>query len=171
MTREREFLMAVLNVLEYPDPVLREAASEVTEFGKDLKKLIVDMWETMYASKGVGLAAPQVGTPLRLFVADWEGNRRVMANPAIMEAEGAEKAEEGCLSFPGVYEEVTRPSKIRIVYFDENGERRDEIVEGYLARVFSHETDHLNGKLLIDSLSALKRAFIRKKMSKKARGR
>jgi peptide deformylase len=161
--------MAILSILEYPNPALRENASEVTAFGEDLRKLLTDMWETMYMSKGVGLAAPQVGIPLKLFVADWEGNRRVMANPMIMEAEGAEKAQEGCLSFPGIYEEVSRPAKIRIIYFDENGSHCDESVEGYLARVLSHETDHLNGKLLIDGLSALKRAFIRKKMSKKAR--
>ncbi|MDR3164812.1 MAG: peptide deformylase [Synergistaceae bacterium] len=163
--------MAVLNVLEYPNPALREAASEVIEFGNELKKLVADMWETMYLSKGVGLAAPQVGRALRLFVADWEGNRRVIINPMIIEAEGAERVDEGCLSFPGIYEEVTRPTKIRIVYRDENGERHDETAEGYLARIFSHETDHLNGRLLIDNLSALKRAFIRKKMSKKSRER
>jgi peptide deformylase len=161
--------MAVLNVLEYPDPALRKATSEVSEFGDALKKLVTDMWETMYLSKGVGLAAPQVGRPVKLFVADWEGNRRVVANPSIVEAEGAERVDEGCLSFPGIYEEVTRPTKIRIIYSDENGERHDETAEGYLARVFVHETDHLNGKLLIDNFSALKRAFIRKKMSKKNR--
>ncbi|MDR2780548.1 MAG: peptide deformylase [Synergistaceae bacterium] len=161
--------MAVLNVLEYPDPALREATSEVSEFGDELKKLVTDMWETMYLSKGVGLAAPQVGRPLKLFVADWEGNRRVVANPRIIEAEGTERGDEGCLSFPGVFEGVSRPARIRIIYSDENGERHDETAEGYLARVFSHETDHLNGKLLIDNLSALKRAFIRKKMSKKSR--
>jgi peptide deformylase len=169
--RERRFLMAILNVLEYPDPALREATSEVSEFGDKLKKLVADMWETMYLSKGVGLAAPQVGRPLKLFVADWEGHRRVAANPSIVETEGAEKVDEGCLSFPGIYEEVIRPAKIRIIYWDENGRRHDETADGYLARVFAHETDHLNGKLLIDNLSALKRAFIRKKMSKKSRGR
>lgn len=162
--------MAVLNVLEYPDPALRAATSEVDEFGDRLKKLVTDMWETMYLSKGVGLAAPQVGRPVKLFVADWEGNRRVVANPIIVETEGAERVDEGCLSFPGIYEEVTRPSKIRIVYYDENGKRHEETAEGYLARVLSHETDHLNGKLFIDNLSALKRAFIRKKMSRKNRG-
>ena len=163
--------MAVLNVLEYPDPALRVATSEVSAFGDELKRLVADMWETMYLSKGVGLAAPQVGRPVKLFVADWEGNRRVVANPRIVETEGAEKVDEGCLSFPGIYEEVTRPAKIRIVYCDENGERHDETADGYLARVFAHETDHLNGRLLIDNLSALKRAFIRKKMSKKSRER
>jgi peptide deformylase len=160
--------MAILDILVYPDPALREPAREVTEFGGKLKKLVSDMCETMYVSKGVGLAAPQVGIPLKLFVADWEGDRHVIVNPEITETEGKERADEGCLSFPGIYEEVARPGRIRIRYLDEKGERHDEMVEGFLARVYSHETDHLNGKLFIDKLSPLKRSFIRKKMSKKA---
>jgi peptide deformylase len=161
--------MALLEVLVYPNPALRERAAEVTEFGAKLRQLVSDMWETMYLSKGVGLAAPQVGIHLKLFVSEWEGNRRVVINPEIVEAEGAEASEEGCLSFPGIYEEVRRPGRIRILFQDEGGERYDEIVEGYLARIYSHETDHLNGRLLIDHLSAMKRAFLRKKMSRKAR--
>jgi peptide deformylase len=160
--------MAILDVLVYPNPALREPVREVTGFDDELRKLIADMWETMYISKGVGLAAPQVGVLKKLFVADYEGDRRVIINPEITDAEGAQKGEEGCLSFPGVYEDVVRPEKIRIRYTDENGASRDEIVEGFLARVFSHETDHLNGRLLIDHLSALKRAFLRKKMGRKA---
>jgi peptide deformylase len=160
--------MAILDILVYPDPALREPASEVTEFGDRLKKLASDMRETMYISKGVGLAAPQVGIPLKLFVAEWEGDRHVIVNPEITETEGEEKADEGCLSFPGIYEEVSRPGRIRIRYLDEDGERHDEIVEGFLARVYAHETDHLNGRLFIDNLSPLKRSFIRKKMSRKA---
>jgi peptide deformylase len=163
--------MAILDILVFPNPALREPAEEVTEFGEDLKRLVSDMWETMYISKGVGLAAPQVGVAKRLFVCDWEGARRVVINPEIVETDGAEKGEEGCLSFPGVYEEVTRPGRVRVLYRDENGERRDEVAEGYLARVFSHETDHLNARLLIDHLSALKRAFLRKKMSRKQRSK
>jgi peptide deformylase len=161
--------MAILDILVYPNPALREPASEVTEFGRELKKLVTDMCETMYASKGVGLAAPQIGVPLRLFVADWEGDRHVIINPDITEPEGDERADEGCLSFPGIYEEVARPNRIRIRYLDEDGGSHDEVVEGFLARVYVHETDHLNGKLFIDGMSVLKRSFIRKKMSKKAR--
>jgi peptide deformylase len=161
--------MAILDVLVFPNPALRTPARDVTEFGDDLRRLVSDMWETMYLSKGVGLAAPQVGRPLKLFVSDWEGHKRVMINPRIIESEGAESGDEGCLSFPGIYEEVIRPGKIRLLYRDENGETRDEVAEGYLARVYSHETDHLNAKLLIDHLSALKRAFLRKKMARRAR--
>ena len=90
-------------------------------------------------------------------------------NPEILEEEGEERCDEGCLSFPDVYEEVTRPSKIRVRYLDEQGENHDEIVEGFLARVFSHEIDHLQAKLLIDHLSPLKRGFLRKKMSRRAK--
>ena len=161
--------MAILDVLVFPNPALREPAVEVTEFGDDLRRLVSDMWETMYLSKGVGLAAPQVGHPFKLFVSDWEDNKRVIINPEIVETEGAEIIDEGCLSFPGVYEEIKRPSRIRIRYQDESGELHDDTVEGYLARVYAHETDHLKGKLLIDHLSALKRTFLRKKMGKKAR--
>ncbi|MDR3076898.1 MAG: peptide deformylase [Synergistaceae bacterium] len=163
--------MAILDVLVYPNPALREPVAEVTEFDENLKRLVSDMWETMYLSKGVGLAAPQVGVGKRLFVVDWEENKRVVVNPEIVEAEGTETGDEGCLSFPGIYEEVTRPGRIRILYMDENGERHDEVAEGYLARVYSHETDHLDGKLLIDHLSALKRAFLRKKMSRRPRAK
>ncbi|MDR3279595.1 MAG: peptide deformylase [Synergistaceae bacterium] len=161
--------MAILDILIYPDPALRVQCRDVTEFDDKLKKLLQDMFETMYSAKGVGLAAPQVGVPLKLFVAEWEGGRHVLANPEIIEAEGSERTDEGCLSFPGIYEEVARPNKIRILYHDENGRRHDEVVEGFLARVFAHETDHLNARLLIDHLSALKRTFLRKRMGKKAR--
>ena len=163
--------MAILDILLFPNPALREPASEVTEFGDDLRRLVYDMWETMYLSKGVGLAAPQVGVPKKLLVCDWEGERRVVINPEIVEAAGAEKGDEGCLSFPGVYEEVTRPARVRVLYRDENGERRDEVAEGYLARVYSNETDHLNARLLIDHLSARKRAFLRKKMGRRQRSK
>ena len=159
--------MAILDVLVFPNPALREPTVEVTKFDDDLKRILTDMWETMYLSKGVGLAAPQVGYPLRLFISDWEGNKRVIINPEIVEAEGFEKKDEGCLSFPGIFEEIKRPSRIRICYQDESGEFHEDIVEGYLARVYSHETDHLKGKLLIDHLSALKRTFLRKKMKRK----
>jgi peptide deformylase len=161
--------MAMLDVLIYPDPALRAEASEVTDWDDGLKKLIIDMWETMYVSKGVGLAAPQVGVPKRLIVIEYEGERFVLINPSIMEEEGSERAEEGCLSFPGIYESVSRPSRIRVVYWDEAGELRDEVIEGFLARVFAHEIDHLSGRLFIDRLSSLKKGFIRKKMERQAR--
>jgi peptide deformylase len=161
--------MALLDVLVYPNPALRVTAENVTEFDGKLRKLLSDMLETMYFSKGVGLAAPQVGVPLRVVVIDWESNRYQLVNPRIIEEGGEEKAEEGCLSFPGIYEEITRPNKIRALYQDENGEAHDEVIEGFLARVFCHEIDHLDAKLMIDRLSGLKRAFIKKKMERKTK--
>jgi peptide deformylase len=161
--------MAVLDVLVYPDPALRVVAEEVAEFDDKLKKLISDMWETMYLSKGIGLAAPQVGIPARVVVIDWEGNRHALVNPRITEEHGEERAEEGCLSFPGIFEEITRPNKIKVLYQDEDGIGHEEEIEGFLARVFCHEIDHLDAKLMIDRLSRLKRAFIKKKMERKAK--
>ncbi|MDR0648822.1 MAG: peptide deformylase [Synergistaceae bacterium] len=161
--------MAILDVLVYPDPALRAMAEEVTVFDGKLKKLVSDMYETMYLSKGVGLAAPQAGIPIRLVVIDWEGARYALVNPRITEAEGAERAEEGCLSFPGIYEEIERPSKIRVAYQDEDGAPHDTVIEGFLARVFCHEIDHLEATLMIDRLSRLKQAFIKKKMERKAK--
>jgi peptide deformylase len=160
--------MAVLDVLVYPDPALRVMAEEVAEFDDKLRKLISDMWETMYLSKGIGLAAPQVGIPARVVVIDWEGNRHALVNPRITEAEGEERAEEGCLSFPGIFEEITRPNKIKVLYRDEDGIEHEDEIEGFLARVFCHEIDHLDAKLMIDRLSRLKRAFIKKKMERTA---
>ncbi|MDL2263229.1 peptide deformylase [Synergistaceae bacterium OttesenSCG-928-I11] len=161
--------MAVLEVLVYPNTALRQEAICVSEFDDKLKKLINDMRETMYAANGVGLAAPQVGIPQKLVVIDWNGNRYVLVNPRIVEQEGEERREEGCLSFPGIYEEVARPEKIRVLYQDENGDEHDETIEGFLARVFAHEIDHLECKLMIDHLSPLKRTFLRKKMERKAK--
>jgi peptide deformylase len=161
--------MAILDVLVYPDPALRVVAEEVAVFDDRLRKLISDMWETMYLSKGVGLAAPQVGIPARIVVIDWEGSRFALVNPRITEEEGEERAEEGCLSFPGIYEEITRPNKIKVLYQDEYGCQHEEEKEGFLARVFCHEIDHLDAKLMIDRLSRLKRAFIKKKMERKAK--
>ncbi|MDR3353469.1 MAG: peptide deformylase [Synergistaceae bacterium] len=159
--------MAVREVLVYPNQALRAGAEAVTSFDGRLKKLISDMWETMYFSKGVGLAAPQIGVPLKVVVIDWEENKYLLINPVILEQDGEERLEEGCLSFPGIYEEVTRPNKVRVTWQDENGASRDEVMEGFIARVFSHEIDHLSAKLLIDHLSPLKRRFLKKKMERK----
>lgn len=162
--------MAVLEILVFPNPALRAETHEVEKFDEELKKMVSDMKETMYLSNGVGLAAPQVGDCRRLIVIEWHDNAYVLINPEIVEAEGEERCEEGCLSFPGIYEEVVRPNRIRVKYKDENGVDHDEVIEGFLARVFLHEIDHLNSKLLIDHLSPLKRTFLRKKMERKARG-
>ncbi|MDR1482487.1 MAG: peptide deformylase [Synergistaceae bacterium] len=163
--------MAVLDVLIYPNSALRVEASEIIDWDGGLKKLITDMWETMYTSKGVGLAAPQVGVSKRLIVIEYEGERHVVINPRIIEEEGFERADEGCLSFPGIYESVERPAKIHVIYRDETGSQRDEVIDGFLARVFAHEIDHLSGRLFIDRLSPLKKSFIRQKMERQANGR
>lgn len=164
---EGERQMAILNIITYPDPVLRAETKPVTDFDEKLKRLIADMWETMYFANGVGLAAPQVGVPAKLIVLDWEGNKYVLVNPEIVEEEGEEICSEGCLSFPDVYEDVARPSGIRVRYQDETGSERDERIGGFLARVFAHEIDHLHARLLIDHLSPLKRAFLKKKMERR----
>jgi peptide deformylase len=161
--------MAVLEVLVYPNPALRQETVSVERFDGKFKKLISDMRETMYAANGIGLAAPQVGIPQKIVVIDWNGSGYVLVNPRITEQEGEDRREEGCLSFPGIYEDVTRPEKIRVVYQDENGDERDEVIEGFLARVFAHEIDHLESKLMIDRLSPLKRTFLRKKMERRAK--
>lgn len=161
--------MAVLDILVFPNAALRVETRAVEAFDDELKKMIADMKETMYLASGVGLAAPQVGDDRRLIVIDWQENKYVLINPEILEAEGEERCEEGCLSFPGIYEQVTRPDKIRVRYQDEEGVWHDEVIEGFLARVFSHEIDHLGAKLLIDHLSPLKRTFLRKKMERKAK--
>ena len=161
--------MAVLDILVFPNAALRAETRAVEAFDDELKKMIADMKETMYLANGVGLAAPQVGDDRRLIVIDWQENKYVLINPEILESEGEERCEEGCLSFPGIYEQVTRPNRIRLTYQDEDGVQHDEVIEGFLARVFAHEVDHLNARLLIDHLSPLKRTFLRKKMERKAK--
>lgn len=160
--------MAILDVLVYPDPRLRCETEPVEVFGKELKKLISDMRETMCAHNGVGLAAPQVGLPLKLVVIEWEGERCALANPRILEMSGSEKKDEGCLSFPGVFEQIERPTSVRVAYQDEDGAEVERTIEGFPARIFAHEIDHLNNTLLIDRISPLKRAFLKKKMTRKA---
>lgn len=161
--------MSILDVKVYPDPVLRETSQDVDLFDDELRRLIADMRETMLASNGVGLAAPQVGVLKKIAVIEWEKERHALINPKIIEAEGTNRRDEGCLSFPGVYEDVERPERVRVAYQDEHGEHREIEAEGFLARIFAHEIDHLGGKLLIDQLSPLKRTFIRKKMARKAK--
>lgn len=161
--------MSVLEIVKYPSPALRGETQPVEAFDDDLKKLVANMFETMYFSNGVGLAAPQVGVLRKLIVIDWNGHRYVLINPEILDQEGEERREEGCLSFPGIYEDVTRPERIRVAYVDENRTQHEEEIEGFLARVFSHEIDHLNATLLIDHLSPLKRTFLKKKLERKAK--
>lgn len=161
--------MPVRKICVYPDPVLREETKTVEKFDDSLRETVRDLWDTMYSADGVGLAAPQIGIAAKIVVVDYEGEKYALINPEISETEGSAVAEEGCLSFPGIYEKVESPEKIRIKYYDENGNLHDEKVEGFLARVFCHETDHLNGRLLIDRVSPLKRSFMKKRIARRAK--
>ncbi|MFP4482050.1 MAG: peptide deformylase [Thermovirgaceae bacterium] len=159
--------MAVLPISEYPDPVLRETAKPVEEFDEKLKAFIEDMWETMKEYDGVGLAAPQVGVSYQVAVIEWNGKRYVLINPRIMESDGKDVREEGCLSAPGFYEEVERPSRIIVEALDEDGTPQRIEEEGFMARALSHEIDHLKGHLFFDHLSPLKRQMIKRKLQKR----
>ena len=150
--------MSILDIRVLGDPVLRKPTKAVTEFTDELRKLIADMFETMYAAEGIGLAAPQVGRTDRLAVVDVEGQKYTLINPEIVSKNGAaEKAEEGCLSIPDIYGDVERPSDVSIRALDENGNQYEASANGLLGRCFQHEIDHLDGKLFIDYLSPLKR--------------
>ncbi|MGC9372361.1 MAG: peptide deformylase [Thermovirgaceae bacterium] len=159
--------MAVLPISEYPDPVLRESAKPVEEFDDKLKSFIEDMWETMKAFDGVGLAAPQVGVSRQVAVIEWNDKRYVLVNPRIIEFDGKDIREEGCLSAPGFYEEVARPSRIVVEALDEEGTPRRIEEEGFMARALAHEIDHLQGHLFFDHLSSLKRQMIKRKLQKR----
>lgn len=143
----------ILPIRTLGDPVLREAAKPVTEFDRALKRLAADMSETMYAAPGVGLAGPQVGVSLRIFTFDdGQTGPLVMVNPELIDADGEIVEEEGCLSIPGPYHETTRYRRIRCRGQDPKGRPLDMVGEGLLARIFQHETDHLDGMLYIDRL-------------------
>jgi peptide deformylase len=179
----------ILPVVAYGDPVLKKEAEEITKEYPDLKKLIEDMFETMYEAAGVGLAAPQIGRSIRLFVVDGspfaeeedeeedpravgiEDFKQVFINPIIEEEFGEEWCfKEGCLSIPKVREEVYRKEKVRITYYDENWNFKDEIFDGYAARIIQHEYDHIEGVLFTDHLSAIKKKLISKKLQNISKG-
>ena len=169
--------MAIRTIVEVPDPQLRQISSPVEKVDDDLRALVADMFETMYAAPGIGLAAIQVGIPKRVLVIDLqepeeEGGEpvrdpRVFINPEIIEHSDQDVPyTEGCLSVPDQYAEVDRPDRIRARWLDEQGERHEEVIEGLLATCLQHEMDHLNGILFIDHLSRLKREMILKKLAK-----
>jgi peptide deformylase len=179
----------ILPVVAYGDPVLKKEAEEITKDYPDLQKLIADMFETMYEAAGVGLAAPQIGKSIRLFVVDGspfaeeedeeedpravgiEDFKQVFINPIIEEEFGEEWCfKEGCLSIPKVREEVYRKEKVRITYYDENWNFKDEIFDGYAARIIQHEYDHIEGVLFTDHLSAIKKKLISKKLQNISKG-
>jgi len=158
--------MAIRKITEYPDKVLTEIGKPVANFDKELEELCADMFETMYYAEGVGLAAPQIGLNLRLFVMDCEGVKLIAANPEIISTEGEQSSQEGCLSvgkFPAV---VIRPQKSRLRAQNEKGEWFERDAEGYAARAFMHETDHCNGKLFIDHLPKMRKDMLIRKFKK-----
>ena len=161
--------MAQRTILEFPDPRLRTRARPVTAFDAALGTLIDDLFETMYAAPGIGLAATQVDVHQRVIVIDTSSDRSgqlALVNPEILAREGEASTEEGCLSVPGIFDEVKRAAKIRLRAQDRNGETFERDYEDILAVCIQHEMDHLEGRLFVDYLSDLKRERIRKKLDK-----
>jgi len=161
--------MALLEILKYPDPRLRTVAKPVTEFNDRLRQLVDEMFDTMYAAPGIGLAATQVDVHERLLVMDISEDKTqplCLINPEMLEQSGSIEGDEGCLSVPEVYESVERAEQVRIKALDRDGQEIELEAEGILAVCIQHEMDHLEGKLFVDYLSELKRRRIKKKLSK-----
>jgi peptide deformylase len=159
--------MAKLSILEFPDPRLRKTAAPVDVVDADVRQLIDDLLETMYAAPGIGLAATQVDVHKRLLVADVSADANqphALINPVILEKDGVAVSEEGCLSVPGFYEEVERAQHIRVRYQNRDGEVVEEDMQDLLAICVQHEIDHLDGKLFVDYISEAKRSRIRKRL-------
>src|SRR5246500_3388172 len=161
----------IYEIVKYGDPVLEKPAAVITEFNDELRKLVDDMFESMYAAHGVGLAAPQIGISKRLAVIDVTFKedpeaKIVLANPEIVHTEGRHTQNEGCLSIPDFRESVTRPKKVTVRAQDVQGKVFEKTGEELLARALLHETDHLNGKLYISHLSAIKRDLMKRKIRK-----
>ena len=166
--------MTKLAILEYPDPRLRTRAAPVAVVDDAVRQLIDDLLETMYASKGIGLAASQVDIHRRVLVLDISDSRdqpMAFINPEILEAEGSAAGEEGCLSLPGIYDKLERAARVRVRALDRNGEPFELQADGMLAVCVQHEMDHLEGKLFVDYLSELKRQLIRRRLQKERRQR
>ena len=173
----------VLPIYIYGQPVLRKVAEDITPDYPELKPLIDDMWETLAQSEGIGLAAPQVGLPIRLVIIDldaisddlpqYKGFKQVYINAHIIERDdtATDSSEEGCLSLPAIHEKVVRPTRIHVQWTDEQFQPHDEWVEGYLARVMQHEFDHLDGHIFIDHISPLRRQLIKSKLKALTLGR
>jgi peptide deformylase len=161
-------------IVKFGDPVLDRTAAPVTVFDAALRKLIADMFESMYAAQGVGLAAPQIGISKRIAVVDVTfkenpAQKMVLINPEIIHTEGRQNSNEGCLSLPEFREKVIRPNRVTVRAQDVHGKTFEHTGEDLLARAFLHETDHLNGKLFISYISALKRDLIKRKIRKLAK--
>lgn len=164
--------MSILKILQYPDERLHKVAKKVEQVTDETRRLIRDMAETMYAAPGVGLAATQVDVHLQLFVADISETHdqlRVFINPEIIASSGEEESEEGCLSVPGVYENVCRADRVTVRALNENGQLFTLEAEGFLAVCIQHEIDHLRGKVFVEYLSQLKQTRLRAKLKKRMR--
>lgn len=172
----------ILPIYTYGQPVLRKVAEDIAPDYPNLKELVANMFETLKNAEGVGLAAPQIGLPIRVVTIDldvisddapeYKGFLKAFINAHIVEKEGEEvNMEEGCLSLPGIHENVKRKNRIRVKYMDENFEEHDEWVEGYLARVMQHEFDHLDGKMFIDHLSPLRKQMVKGKLNALLKGK
>ncbi|MBB5014772.1 peptide deformylase [Rehaibacterium terrae] len=165
--------MAKLTILEFPDPRLRTVAKPVERVDDALRRLIDDMFETMYAAPGIGLAATQVDVHQRLLVLDVSEDKSrpmVFINPEIVASEGTEVCQEGCLSVPGIFADVKRAAQVTVRALDRDGRPFEIVADGLLAVCIQHEMDHLAGKLFVDYLSPLKREMVRKKLAKQRRG-
>ncbi len=167
-------------IVAYGDPVLRKEAQDIKKGEFDVKQLAEDMYETMYNAHGVGLAAPQIGKALRIFVVDGqpidedelEGFKKVFINPTIIEEFGEDWAyEEGCLSIPNIREDVSRPEKLKIHYFDEDWNEYEEEYDGMKARIIQHEYDHIDGVLFTDHLTGFKKRLLKSKLEKISKGK
>ena len=172
----------ILPIYLYGQSVLRKVTEDITPDYPELETLIQNMWETLAQAEGVGLAAPQIGLPIRLVIIDldpladeypeYKDFRKVYINAHIIEtSEETDSMEEGCLSIPGVHEKVTRPSRIRVQYMDENFLEHDEWVGGFLARAMQHEFDHLEGKVFVDRLSPLRRQMNKNRLMNLLKGK
>jgi len=164
--------MALLKIVHYPDPRLHKVAQPIATVDDNIRVLAADMAETMYAAPGIGLAATQVDRHVRLIVVDISESKddlQVFINPEILSASGQSEHEEGCLSVPGIYDNVTRPERIRVRALDREGQPFELETDGLLAVCIQHEIDHLDGKVFVEYLSRLKQERIRKKLLKQAR--
>lgn len=161
----------VRDIVKYPDPGLMEKSSAITDFGDDLQALVNDMFETLYDAPGIGLAGPQVGVNKRIVVLDLtageeEGHQLVLINPEIIEEDGYQKEEEGCLSLPGLQAAVERPARVKVIAQDIEGKSFEIEGRDLLARALSHEIDHLHGVLYIDKLPFIKKDLMKRKIKK-----
>lgn len=173
----------ILPIYIYGQPVLRKVAEDIPTDYPELPTLLQDMWETLAESEGIGLAAPQVGKAIRVVVIDldvlsddmpeYKDFRRAFINAHIVEYDDTETTsmEEGCLSLPAIHEKVTRPTRIRVQWLDEQLQAHDEWIDGYLARVMQHEFDHLDGKVFVDRISPLRKQLIKNKLKALLQGR